>query len=475
MKGFLISIMLFFISPDLTCAMAQDTLRYGIFGKIMVYKPAATPDALVLFISGDGGWESGVIDMAAQLVAKGAMVAGIDIRHYMSNLKKLHSKCYYPASDFESLSLFLQKKFRFSNYFKPILVGYSSGATLGYGILAQSPANTFKGLISLGFCPDLETDKPLCTGNGLKMHLLKEGKSWYLDPCYNLTSPFIVLLGIDDKVCPFKATESFLKNMQNSELIALPKVGHGFAVMKNWLPQLLLAYGKVQKAASYPEVVSAKNLQSKLQQVEKLESNLPLTTLLPAMKIDSMPLLIFLSGDGGWTSFDQGISEKLADKGIPVIGLDCQKYFWQARTPSETAIEIAKVIRHYMNVWGKKSFVLCGYSFGADIIPYLLTGLPADLDHQLSGAVMMSPDPAGDFEIHVADMLSLGSSKDTYDVLAELKKSARKRVVCIFGDEEGDSYKLFREVGASLKLLPGTHHYDNNYNAISHEIMASFY
>ena len=475
MRNLLIFLILSFFVTEASSAPVNDTLKYGNFGKIIIFKPSGMPDALVMYISGDGGWGGGPSNMATHLTARGAMVVGIDIRYYLSNLKKQRSNCFYPAGDFELLSLYLQKKYKFRTYLKPILMGYSSGATMAYGILVQAPANTFKGAISLGFCPDLETGKPLCTGNGLKMHTLVAGKSWYLEPSDKLTAPFIVLLGLDDKVCPYKNTEAFMKQVKNGEIIPLPKVGHGLGVPKNFIPQLITAYYKVKRSASYADIVTEKNELFKQPQAYKPESDLPLI-ILPAVRNDAMPLILCISGDGGWTSFDEGVTEKLTKKGIPVIGIDAQKYFWQARTPEETSGEIVKVLRHYMSAWNKKSFVLCGYSFGADIIPYIITRLPADLKPLLKSAVMMSPDPSADFEIHVTDMLSIGNSNDKYNVLEELKKSASKNVVCIFGvEEDSKDHMLFRAAGADIKLLPGSHHYADNYNAISNEIMISFH
>jgi type IV secretory pathway VirJ component len=474
MKNIFLVIALLMMLPKFTTAIATDSIRYGNFGKIVVYKPIAAPDALVLFISGDGGWNPGIIRIATQLVPHGAFVAGIDIRYYLNNLKKQRTKCAYPAGDFELLSLYLQKKFKFHNYLKPIIIGYSSGATLAYGILVQSPANTFKGAISLGFCPDLINSKPLCEGNGLKMHALNGGASWFLEPTDNLTAPFIVLAGLIDKACPYENVKIFMKDVKNGELIALPKVGHGMSVQKNYLPYLVYAFNKVKTSKSYSEMVASKNQSINNKQADKPDSNLPLIVL-PAIINEAMPMILMISGDGGWTSFDQGVAEKLVAKGIPVIGLDAQKYFWLKRTPNETSSEISKVLHYYRNVWNKKSIVLCGYSFGADIIPYLITRLPVDLNQMLKSGVMMSPDPEADFEIHVTDMLSLGGINDKYDVLSELKKSAAKNIICIFGEEEdSEDHGLFKAAGATIKLIPGTHHYNNNFNAISNEIINSF-
>jgi type IV secretory pathway VirJ component len=476
MKNILLFIMLLISSTVFTNAANVDSLKFGHFGEVYIYKPKTAPDAIVLFVSGDGGWNKLPISMGGQLVDQGAMVVGINISHYLINKMKQHEKCYYPAADFEDLSLFLQKKYKFKTYLKPILLGYSSGATLVYGILAQAPANTFKGAIAMGFCPDIVTIEPLCTTNALKQHPVKPGSpNRILEPTANLTAPFIAINGLDDKVCNFKNTEDFIKQLNSGEIIGIPKVGHGMSVQKNYLPHLIYAYNKVKKSASYSELVSAKHQSPGLQQPEKFTTDLPLI-ILPVTRSDTLPLLVFMSGDGGWTSFDEGVSESIVKKGIPVIGIDTQKYFWQARTPIETAEELVKVLQHYMAAWGKKSFVLCGYSFGADVIPFMVTRLTGNFAGMMKSAVMLSPDPKADFEIHVADMLSFGSSSDTYDVVAELRKSASKNIVCVFGtDEDSDTHKWFKAAGAEIKLLPGSHHYNNDFEAISREIFYSIH
>ncbi len=475
MKNLFVLIVLVIFSAEVIKAANVDSLKYGSFGKVYIYKPIAAPDAMVLFVSGDGGWNHGTINMGMNLVDQGAMVVGINISHYLSDKMIQHEKCCYPAGDFEELSLYLQKKYKFKSYLKPILLGYSSGAALVYGILAQAPTNTFKGAVAMGFCADISTSKPLCTTNQLKQHLVKPGgTTWIFEPGENLSAPFIAINGKDDKVCPVQSIQDFIKKVNNAELIVIPNVGHGMTVQKNYLPHLLYAYNKVKNTASFSEMVSAKHLPPSAQQNEKLATDLPLI-LLPVTRNDTMPLLVFISGDGGWTSFDQGVSEKLVEKGIAVIGLDAQKYFWEARTPEITAAELNKVIHHYLTAWNKKSFVLCGYSFGADVIPFMVTRFPGDLKFRMKSAVMMSPDPKADFEIHVADMLSFGSSSDKYDVLAEVKKSSSGTITCIFGkEEESKTPALFKNAGATIRLLPGSHHYDNDFNTVSDEIANSF-
>jgi type IV secretory pathway VirJ component len=460
-------------SVNLLNASPADTLIFGAFGKVVIYKPGNVPDAVVLFVSGDGGWNLGVIDMAENIRAQGALVAGIDIQHYYKALKKENVKCYYPAGDFEELSLAIQKRYKIKEYMKPILVGYSSGATLVYGILAQAPANTFKGAISLGFCADIETDKTLCNGTGLTSHVIKQGNSYYLEKCDKLTAPWLVLQGKIDQVCFYADIEKYVEGISMAELISLPNVGHGFSVTKNWLPQFITAYGKIQSTPSFTDQLAKDNTLLKSQHLEPLPANLPLT-LIPTSSEGALPMAFVISGDGGWTSFDESISEALSAKGMPVAGLDSQKYFWSARTPEETAAAIAPAIEYYMRHWNKKSFVLVGYSFGACIAPFVTTSFSDSLKGMLHGVYMLSPDEKADFEIHISDMLSLGSSKDKYDVIEEVKKIKSLHPVCLFGTEEDAALRnRFSDAGAAIITLPGTHHYNNNYSAVAESILES--
>ena len=475
MRNLFLFISFFALTTIVANASSVDSILYGNFGKVYIYKPKTIPDAVVLFVSGDGGWNQGPINMGNHLVDQGALVVGINISKYLTNKMQQHEKCYYPAGDFEELSLYIQKKYKFRNYIKPILMGYSSGATLVYGILAQAPANTFKGAISMGFCPDIPTVEPLCTTNELRQHPLKPGGViWILEPSDKLTAPFIVINGMDDKVCDFKHTKVFMDKINNGEYIGIPKAGHGMSVQKNYLPHLLHAYNKIKKSVTYPEMVSEKNKFIASQQSQKPTTELPLI-ILPVNRIDTLPLLVFISGAGGWTGFEEGIAENLVKRGIPIIGIDAQKYFWQPRTPDETAAELVKVIHHYLDAWNKKSFIFCGYSFGADVIPFMVNRLPFDLNYMMKGAVMMSPDTKTDFEIHAADMPGFGSRNDKNTVLTEVKKSTLRNMTCIFGKEEQIELQImFKDAGAHIRLLPGSHNYNNDFIAISNELINSF-
>jgi len=454
-------------------AATVDTLAYGVFGKVTIYHPAKAPEAVVLFVSGDGGWNSGVIEWAKKITEQGALVVGIDIQHYFKKIKTEKVKCYYPASDFENLSMTIQKKYNFKQYFKPILIGYSSGATLVYGILAQAPANTFKGAVALGFCPDIDIDKPLCAGSGLTYHVLKAGKSYYIEAAKHLTAPFIVLEGMIDKVCSYEDTKKFMEDIPLGELVSLPKVGHGFSVPKNSQPQLIAAYQKILKEPGYSEKINTERTLQQIKELELLNIDIPLTTI-PTSSKENLPLVFFISGDGGWSSFDNSMSEKLSKDGMPVVGLDSQKYFWNEKQPKETADEMSKVILFYMNLWHRNTFILVGYSFGACVAPFIANNFPVSLKESLKGVFCLSPDKTGDFEIHITDMLSF-KTNDKYDVLNEMKLITSLNPVCIFGsDEEEELRNYFSIKEIKVETVPGSHHYNNDYSAVSSIILKNY-
>src|SRR5262249_29623390 len=99
----------------------EETLEFGRFGTVTLYRPTPHPANVVIFVSGDGGWNLGVVDMARELETLDVLVAGVDIRHYLKDLAAAPDKCAYPAADFENLSHFLQKKLDFPTYHQPVL------------------------------------------------------------------------------------------------------------------------------------------------------------------------------------------------------------------------------------------------------------------------------------------------------------------------------------------------------------------
>jgi len=444
---------------------AEDSLRFGAFGTVRLYYESPHPENIVLFVSGDGGWNLGVVDMARALASLDAAVAGVDIVHYLRSLRGSSEKCLYPAGDLENLSKVVQQHLNLDTYKVPVLVGYSSGATLVYAVLAQSPSIAFRGAISLGFCPDLPLDRPMCRGEGLDWQAGPNGKGYSFLPCSTLEVPWVALQGEIDQVCNSADTRKFVDQVKNGRIIMLPKVGHGFSVQRNWMPQFKSAFNAMAgRPADTARAASA---------AAGPCGDLPLVEV-PGAKPASDALVIILSGDGGWGKTEKGISRDLAESGVSVVGWNSLSYYWRKRTPDGAAADLERIARHYMASWHKERLVLVGYSFGADVLPFLVNRLPEDVRSAVRTLALIGPCRYADFEFHLGNWLGRASSSPEYRTKPELEKlrGMNMKIFCFSG--ENDSDVLCPELDSALAatiVLRGGHRVGGNFAPISRVIL----
>ncbi len=444
-----------------------ETFTFAPFGVVRVYAPARTPDEVVLFVSGDGGWELGVIPMAERLRAEGALVAGIDIRSFFAGLARSGS-CAYPAGSLEELSRALQLRGHLPEYHAPILVGYSSGATLVYAALAQAPPETFRGAISLGFCSDIPLSKPLCRGRGLVSRPLPKPPGFDLAPFRDLEVPWVVLQGEIDQVCAPSATARFVGQVGSGRLISLPKVGHGFGVTRNWEPQYVEAYRRIA-AETAPAAMPASTA-SPMAGTDDL-GGLGLVEV-PAKGPANDLMAILLTGDGGWAGIDKGVAAALAAEGVSVVGWSSLKYYWTPRTPDGAAKDLARVIGHYLQAWNKRRVLLVGYSFGADVLPFLANRLPPELRSRTALVALIGLSREASFEFHVAGWLGIETGH--HPTIPEAEHLESIPVLCLRGDDESDSAcASLRSPGARTVTLPGGHHFGGDYARLARTILAA--
>src|SRR5258708_37025322 len=140
--------------------------------------------------------------MARHVVPQGAMVAGIDWVKFKANLEADGDQCVFPDGDLENLSHFVQAYFHTATYLSPILVGVSSGASVAYAMLAQAPRNTFAAALTLGFCPSLDMQKPLCKGSGLESVRGAPRHGVEFPPIHNPPAPWLTLPSPNTPVLP---------------------------------------------------------------------------------------------------------------------------------------------------------------------------------------------------------------------------------------------------------------------------------
>ena len=443
-------------------AAPQDSraLQTGRFGTVHVYSPTGPPQSVAIFVSGDGGWELGVINMARALRAMGALVIGVNVQEYFASLRRTAQRadahCQMIAADFESLSHQVQKQLGLREYHVPVLVGYSSGATVVYATLVQSPPGTFAGALSLGFCADQDfAGAALCPGNGLR-YTQNAQHALVFEPAANLKQPWLALQGQQDQVCDAQAAEEFTAQVAGGALVKLPLVGHGFSVERNWMPQFRAAYA--QLAARPPVAAGA---------VAGI-GDLPLQEVHAAGGAAEFALL--LTGDGGWAGLDQELAARLAAKGIPTVALNSLKYFWSARTPEQTAGDVTRVLRHYLVAWHAQRVLLIGYSFGADVLPFVVNRLPPEVRAQVASVSLLGLDAHASFEIHLADWVSdTDAGPATRPELEALKEMP---ILCIYGEGEADSICPQLTAGHITREQVGKgHHFSGEYALLADRIL----
>jgi len=440
----------------------EESFTFTPFGKVFLYREEAQPRGIVLFISGDGGWNKGAVEMARTLSRSGAAVAGVDITRYLHNLESSRERCMYPAADFEALSKYVQKRLEVPRYKLPVLVGYSSGAALVYAVLAQAPPNTFRGGISMGFCPTLTVRKPLCQGHGLIAKQSPDGKRTLFLPDGKLPTPWIVLQGEIDRVCSNEETRSFVRAIPEANFVLLPHGEQGFSAEGNWLPEFKKAYGRLMDEEETTSAASG------------ALDDLPLVEV-PAHGNRSDLFAVIISGDGGWAGLDREVGESLAQRGIPVVGLNSLQYFWTRRTPDGASEDLTRILRHYQHAWNKNHVLLIGYSLGADVLPFMANRLPSDLLDQVRGIVLLGPGRKTEFEFHLTEWLGGSGARTAKPVLPEVEKLRGRKVICMYGAEETASLCPLLGPGlAKVTPIAGGHHFGGQYGAISEIILQEF-
>jgi type IV secretory pathway VirJ component len=459
MSDRLIAIGLVFWFAAASGAWAQPSSEaYNVpgFGAVTIYSPESSTSEVVLFLSGDGGWNLGVIPMAERLRSLGALVAGIDVRSFIKRLEQTPD-CAYPAGELETLSRTIQLKQKLPSYTRPILVGYSSGATLVYAALASAPAETFAGAISLGFCPDVEIHRPLCQMRGLKATARPAGIGYDLAPFKALAPPWMLLQGEIDQVCAPSDTRAFIQDIPTAKLFSLPKVGHGFAVPHNWEPQFIEAYRTVARlkkprdtAASAPEI---------------RDLSLYEVPAAPSADQHGDVMAIFLTGDGGWAEFDKEVTGALATEGVPVVGWSSLRYFWTPRTAEGAASDLARIIQHYTTSWKRHRVMLIGYSFGADVLPFMVNRLPPDSLAKVQSVALLGLSPTATFEFRISSWLGSDAGAH-YRTVPEVERLSVP-TKCIHGEDEGDSAcMLLKGPTISVIQVGRGHHFSGDYRRI---------
>ena len=474
--------------------IAERSIRVPFAGSAILYMPQDRPSRAILFLSGDGGWNLGVVEMARRAArASGAVVAGLSLPAYLEAASGERVPCWCPACDLEEIGKAVEKQAGFEEPSPPILLGYSSGATLAYAALAGGPPETFAGGMSLGFCPDLEAAPRMCRHAGFRPAYDAAKRRLDLPPVA-LERPWVVLQGNVDKVCDAEATDRFVRAVDGATIDRLDGVGHGYGNEKRWggafdagIRRLMASAVSTPaapeaKVASSREAGAGRTDDSGALETELDDLDLPLVT-----KLTDHPraFLVFLSGDGGWSSLDRALANRLAHDHIDTIGISALQYFWKEKPAARVATDLKRVL-DLLRPSGKP-ILLGGYSFGAEVAPFLVDraeladpppggpAAPADARgghavRPFAGLVLVAPGPFATWEVSPMDWLRKSEKPSPDKVRPRIEAlAADLPTLCVYGAEDRESACSGLAVTPArlVRALGGGHHFGGDYDVIA--------
>ena len=218
-------------------------------------------------------------------------------------------------------------------------------------------------------------------------------------------------------------------------------------------------------------LVSSFTLPAVAAQPSRVGTDLGLVEL-PVAQASSAPMVVFMSGDGGWAALDKGLGAELQRHGMPVVGWSSLSYYWKKKTPDQATADLVRILTEYQSRWGRQRWLLVGFSFGAEIVPFVINRLPPAYRNSLVGAVMLSPSTASDFAIHVSDMV-VHDKAGSYPTLPEVKAIKSLPLLCVQGADDDSPVKLcphLQQPNVTTVTLPGSHHFDDDYGVLYRSI-----
>ncbi len=183
------------------------------------------------------------------------------------------------------------------------------------------------------------------------------------------------------------------------------------------------------------------------------------------------PLIFYISGDGGINNFSSKLSAGISQGGYQVFTLNAKNYFWGKKVPQQVADEIASFVQTRLANRKNQHWILIGYSFGADVMPFIINRLPGALKSKMSRAVFLAPSPTTDFQIRLLDMAGVNRRR-SLDVVTEINKMSLTRTV-IINEKDGSGFPIDQIRVGNLEhtTIKGGHHFEGNIQSVTTTIL----
>ena len=178
--------------------------------------------------------------------------------------------------------------------------------------------------------------------------------------------------------------------------------------------------------------------------------------------------IVFVSGDTGLRSWSLGgrVAQQLAAAGYPVTGVDTLAAFSERKTPEQSADLLARAMKaaHARNP--DAPIILMGQSFGSDVLPIAIDGLPPALRSTISKIILIVP--ASQAYLRVSPKEIAGLAAPDVDLAPLARRLPNVPITCIYGIQEKDSLcPVFARVpNATVIGMPGGHPLNRDSKAV---------
>lgn len=444
-------------TPPANNEIIDEVITLANQHKLHVIHSKKAEKGLLLMITDKNKTE---LSYAKQFAALSYYVAIIDNQELLKSASNsvdngannTNNQCVNLAKKLTELSVQLNTQFSLSNENLPILVGIENGAASLYAALAQAEKKTFHAAVGVNFTPQLNIYSPLCnqeTFSAKANESLLELKSLNRLP----TSFYI----FQDKNLPTNSTTSEFANSISNAKFTIAKEENETPISEavqilQWLDPRLADQISSDAGDSDLPLIEVNVAQ------EKAEA--------------TQTMAILLTGDGGWAEIDKELAKILSAQGIPTVGFDSLSYFWKARTPLTTSQDIERVVTQYSEKWNKKQVILIGYSFGADVLPFIANNLSAETQQKISLIALLGMGKTAAFEFRLSSWMNADKNPDRLPISPEIEKMKWARSICIYGIADTAANCLPAAThGVKAISMSGDHHFDEKYEELVQHIL----
>lgn len=434
-------------TPPIDNAIKTEYAKFGS-ENITVYRATKPEKGLLIYVA-DKSQDKQTANYAKQFAALSYYVAVVDNETLLNSAANV-GDCLNLAKKLAEIKTSLQQQYDIDNEEHPILVGTNQSSSTVYAALAQTKEHEFHAAVGINLSTQLKSHTELCEKSNFSQSI---DHGMTLKPIDRLPTSFYVFQTKDfsTDIRPF--TEN-IANLKFTLVDEKQSTTTEAMQILQWLDPRL------------PDQISSDTSDSALPLIEVSEPDVSGT--LHATE----SLVVLLTGDGGWAEIDKNVAQILAEKGVPTVALDSLSYFWKPRTPEETASDVEDTINVYLKKWNKKRVILIGYSFGADVLPFIVNRLSEETRKKVSLVALLGMGKTAAFEFRLSSWMNADTHASRLPISPEIAKMNWVNAICIYGvDDDAANCLPNTKFGVKAISMPGDHHFDERYDELVNHIL----